>query len=302
MRVWPPVWWSRVRTRDGCAAIRVGRERPAKADRVDEASDTSAFARRVRTPAVAGILYPADAVELGRAVAALLSRAPQSEPRSPKALIVPHGGLRHSGRVAARAFRALDASTISRVVVAGPAHRQPLDGIALPEADAFASPLGTVPVDVFGSAALLSLPWVRRADLPHRREHALEMQLPFLQLVLARFTLLPMLVGRVSAELVAAALRRVWGGPETLVVVTTDLSQHRPYADARQRDRSTAERIVRREPGLAPDCACGGTIVDALLLVAREHGLAPELLELSNSGDSGGDVRRVVGYGAFGFY
>lgn len=267
-----------------------------------EAGDTSAFARRVRAPAVAGILYPADAGELGRAVALLLSRAPVAARRSPKALIVPHGGLRHSGGVAAHAFRTLDAGAITRVVIAGPVHRQHLEGIALPEAEAFASPLGTVPVDAVASAALLSLPWVRRADAPHRREHAIEMQLPFLQLVLGNFTLVPMLVGRLSAELVAAALRRVWGGPETLVVVTTDLSQHLPYADAQRRDRSTAERIVRREPGLAPDSACGGAIVDALLLVAREHGLAPAMLELSNSGDSGGDERRVVGYGAFGFY
>jgi AmmeMemoRadiSam system protein B len=269
---------------------------------VGEAGGISAFARRVRAPAVAGILYPADAGELRRAVGLLLADAPSTASRRPKALIVPHGGLRHSGRVAAHAFRSLDRDAITRVVLAGPVHRQHVDGIALPDVDAFATPLGTVPVDVPGSAALLALPWVRRADLPHRREHALEMQLPFLQLALERFTLLPMLVGRVSAELIAVALRRVWGGPETLVVVTTDLSQHRPYADAQQRDRSTAERIVRSEPGLAPDSACGSAIVDALLLVAREHGLAPAMLELSNSGDSGGDVRRVVGYGAFGFY
>lgn len=286
-----------------CAASGAGRgERPVKAVEVDEASDSSAFARRVRTPAVAGILYPADARELSQAVGRLLALATSAESRSPKALIVPHGGLRHSGGVAAHAFRTLDADAITRVVLAGPAHRQHLEGIALPEAEAFASPLGTVPVDVFGSAALLSLPWVRRADPPHRREHGLEMQLPFLQLVLKRFTVLPMLVGNLSADLVATSLRRVWGGPETLVVVTTDLSQHRPYGDAQQRDRRTAERIVRCEPGLEPECACGGAIVDALLLVAREHGLRPAMLNLANSGDTGGDARRVVGYGAFGFY
>jgi AmmeMemoRadiSam system protein B len=269
---------------------------------VDQASDASAFARRVRTPAVAGILYPADAMELSRTVGTLLALAPPAERRAPKALIVPHGGLRHSGRIAAHAFRTLDADRLTRVVLAGPVHRQLVEGIVLPDADAFASPLGTVPVDVAGSAALLSLPWVRRAEQPHRREHGLEVQLPFLQLVLKRFTLLPMLVGRASAELVATALRRVWGGPETLVIVTTDLSQHRPYGDAQQRDRSTAERILQCQPGLGPDCACAGALVDALLLVAREHGLSPATLALANSGDTGGDVRRVVGYGAFGFY
>jgi MEMO1 family protein len=269
---------------------------------VDEANAGSAFARRVRPPAVAGILYPADAVELSQAVGTLLAHAPVADSRHPKALIVPHGGLRHSGHVAARAFRSLDAGRITRVVLAGPVHRQHLEGIALPESEAFASPLGTVPVDVFGSAALLSLPWVRRADLPHRREHGLEMQLPFLQLLLKDFTVVPILVGRLSAELVATTLRRVWGGPETLVVVTTDLSQHRPYGDAQRRDRTTADRIVRCLPGLEPDCACGGTIVDALLVVAREHGLTPAMLDLANSGDTGGDAQRVVGYGAFGFY
>lgn len=253
-------------------------------------------------PAVAGILYPADAAELSTTVGMLLQRAPADEPRHAKALIVPHGGLRHSGAVAACAFRSVDPETITRVVLAGPAHRQTFEGIAVPEADAFATPLGAVPVDAEGVAALLSLPWVRRADLPHRREHGLEVQLPFLQLTLPRFAVLPMLVGRVTPEHVAAALRRVWGGVETLIVVTTDLSQHRPYLDAQRLDRSTAGRIVRCEPGLAPECACGGTIVDALLLVAHERGLSPATLQLANSGDTGGDTGRVVGYGAFGFY
>jgi AmmeMemoRadiSam system protein B len=269
---------------------------------VGEANGIQAFARRVRTPAVAGILYPADADELGHAIRALLADAPAPGLRSPKALIVPHGGLRHSGRVAAHAFRSLDADAITRVVLAGPAHRQSFGGIALPEAEAFASPLGTVPVDRAGSAALLSLPYVRQADAPHRREHGLEMQLPFLQVVLRRFAVVPMLVGQLAAESIAAALRLVWGGPETLVVVTTDLSQHRPYVEAQQRDRATADRILSGQPGLEPDHACGGAIVDALLLVAREHALAPTMLGLANSGDTGGDARRVVGYGAFGFF
>jgi AmmeMemoRadiSam system protein B len=252
---------------------------------------------------VAGVLYPSDPAELATAVGTLLADAPAESAR-PKAVIVPHGGLRHSGAIAAHAFRALlaDPGATTRVVLAGPAHRSVFEGIALPEAEAFATPLGAVAVDAAATQSLLSLPWIRRTDAPHRCEHALEMQLPFLQLALDRFQIVPLLVGRASEELVGATLRRVWGGPETLVVVSTDLSQHRGYADAKRLDDDTAARIVRCAGGLDHDCACGGTIVDALLAIARVEALTPRQLDLANSGDTGGDVSRVVGYGAFGFY
>jgi AmmeMemoRadiSam system protein B len=274
----------------------------AKAVAVDE-SGTSAFARRIRSPAVAGVLYPADARELSLTVGSLLACVPRTA-RRPKALIVPHGSLRHSGELAAHAFAALtrDPEPITRVVLAGPAHRRDVHGIVVPDSEAFATPLGTVPIDVAGRDSLLALPCVRRDDVPHRREHALEVQLPFLQLTLDRFALLPMLVGGVPSDLVAAALRRVWGGAETLVVVTSDLSQHRPYAEAQRLDRATAARIVRGEPGLDRERACGSALIDALLVAAAEHGLEPVALGLANSGDTGGDATRVVGYGAFGFY
>jgi MEMO1 family protein len=270
---------------------------------VHESAGVSALERRVRAPAVAGVLYPADASELGTTIRTLLREAPL-ETRRPKALIVPHGGLRHSGALAAHAFRSLleDPAATTRVVLAGPAHRMTFEGIALPEAEAFATPLGDVAVDAGAMRALLSLPWVRCADAPHRREHALEMQLPFLQLTLERFTIVPLLIGHATAELIATALRRVWGGPETLVVVSTDLSQHRPYPEARRLDSDTASRILRCAPGLGGECACGGAIVDALLAIAGERGLTPRQLDLANSGDTGGDTERVVGYGAFGFY
>lgn len=270
---------------------------------MDHAAGASASTRRVRAPAAAGVLYPADAIELGRVVGDLLAKAslPRSDARRPKALIVPHGGLRHSGALAARAFADVAADT-TRVVVVGPAHRHTFEGIALPEATTFVTPLGPVAVDQDAVASLLALPGVQRAELPHRREHAVEIQLPFLQVLLERFTLAPLLVGRSTAALVAAALRAVWGGPETLIVVTTDLSQHLPYMDAQRIDRTTADRIVRCQPGLGGECACGAAIVDALLTVAAEHGLRPRTLGLANSGDTGADATRVVGYGAFGFY
>jgi AmmeMemoRadiSam system protein B len=259
--------------------------------------------RRVRAPAAAGVLYPADASELRLVVGDLLAKVPvpRADAPHPKALIVPHGGLRHSGGLAARAFANVAANT-TRVVIAGPAHRLSFEGIALPEAATFVTPLGPVPVDEAATAALLAIPGVHRAELPHRREHAVEMQLPFLQVLLERFAVVPLLVGGAAPDLVAAALRTVWGGPETLIVVTTDLSQHRAYVDAQRIDRTTADRITRCEPGLGGDCACGATIVDGLLAVASERGLEARTLGLANSGDTGADTARVVGYGAFGFY
>jgi AmmeMemoRadiSam system protein B len=259
--------------------------------------------RRERAPAVAGILYPADPAELAATIGRLLADAPLEAGR-PKALIVPHGGLRHSGAIAAHAYRwlQLEPATITRVVLAGPAHRFAFEGIALPEADTFVTPLGRVPVDAAAKQSLLSLPWIRRTDVPHRREHAIEIQLPFLQLTLEHFTIVPLLVGHATVELVGTALRRIWGGPETLIVVSTDLSQHREYTEAQQLDHDTAERIVRCAAGLPDECACGRTIVDALLGIAAERHLVPRQFDLANSGDTGGDVSRVVGYGAFGFY
>jgi AmmeMemoRadiSam system protein B len=270
---------------------------------VERTAGGSVTQRRVRTPAVAGVLYPADAIELSLVVARLLAKA---RPRGrdalpPKAVIVPHGGLRHSGEIAARAYAEVS-DAITRVVIAGPVHHHPFEGIALPDTDAFVTPLGPVRVDESAVAALLRVPGVHRADAPHRREHAVEMQLPFLQVLLEGFSVVPMLVGHATREAVAAALRRVWGGAETLIVVTSDLSQHRPYLDAQRRDRGTAERIAGGAPGLDRDCACAATLVDALLTVTAEHGLHGRTLALANSGDTGGDATRVVGYGAFGFY
>jgi AmmeMemoRadiSam system protein B len=273
----------------------------AKAVDVEERTRSDDGARRVRAPAVAGILYPADAFELRDLLNRLLASAP-APTRIPKALIVPHGGLRCSGGVAARAYAELapGAESIRRVVVAGPAHRQTFDGLAVPECEAFATPLGAVPVDVAAVAELLALPSVRRTDGPHRREHAIEMQLPFLQRVLHGFEVVPLLVGRASPETIAEALRTVWGGRETLVVATSDLSREASPEDADCRDRRTVERILRGEPGLDHRCACGCELLDALLIVARERGLSSATLDRADSGETGGGGR-VVGYGAFAF-
>lgn len=264
---------------------------------------TRDFGRRIREPAVAGILYPADPEALGEDIGRLLAVAPVDAP-VPKALIVPHGGLRYSGIVAGAAYGALApaAERITRVVLVGPLHRNAVDGLVVPESDVFATPLGHVPVDVAGVVQLLELPFVRCWDAPHRREHSLEVQLPFLQVLVHRLRVVPVLVGVANATMVATALRRVWGGAETLVVVTTDLSRRCAHFDAVARDRSTAARIERLEPSLGHEAACGSDAVEGLLRVAAEAGLAARTLDLGTSAEAGGDPAQVVGYGAFAFY
>lgn len=269
---------------------------------MDDVVRTRAFGRRIRAPAVAGVLYPADPEELAEELGRLLEFAPPDAP-APKALIVPHGALRYSGSVAGRAYGTLApvSETLTRVVLVGPLHRGAIDGLFVPEFDAFATPLGVVPVDVPAVVALLELPFVRCWDLPHRREHCLEMQLPFLQLLVHRLQIVPVLVGLASAAMVATALRRIWGGPETLVVATTDLSRQSTLAEAATRDRATAARIERFEFGLGRELACGSDAIEGLLRVAAEAGLHPRTLDLATSADAGGDPSRVVGYGAFAF-
>lgn len=261
---------------------------------------TRAAGRRIRAPAVAGLLYPADPEALADELGRLLTIAPRSAP-VPKALVVPHGGLRYSGRVAGCAYGALApaSESIERVVLVGPLHHGDTDGLVVPESDVFATPLGPVPVDVAAIVSLLELPFVRCRDLPHRREHSLEMQLPFLQMTVHRLQIVPLLVGLANPAMVATALRRVWGDRETLVVATTDLSRRDTLAEAVRRDRETAARIERLEFGLGREIACGSDAVEGLLRVAAEAGLVARTLALATSADAGGDPSHVVGYGSF---
>lgn len=258
---------------------------------------------QIRPAAVAGAFYPGNGPSLNQAIDVLLAETPAESARTPKAVIVPHAGYVYSGAVAARAYRRLERARgmVSRVVLLGPAHRVPVRGLALPEAEQFATPLGLVSVDPAAHANLASLPQVIRSDAAHAREHSLEVQLPFLQKILGDFTLVPLVVGFASAEEVAQVLERLWGGPETLIVVSSDLSHYLPYAEAQQTDRHTAQMILQLQTGISHDQACGGTPVDGLLLAARRHGLTPELLDLRNSGDTAGDRSRVVGYCSVAF-
>jgi hypothetical protein len=257
-----------------------------------------------RPAAVAGLFYPASPAELGRQVDELLATASAPEnPTPPKALIAPHAGYVYSGPIAANAYAQIArfAGRIRRVVLLGPAHRVAVRGLALPGARRFATPLGEVEVDAAAVAALCDLPQIVESPIVHDDEHSLEVQLPFLQRLLGDFTLVPLAVGHASAEQVAEVLDRLWGGDETLIVVSSDLSHYLPYDTARRVDRDSVDRLLRLEAYLDHEQACGATPINGLLLAARRRGLRAELLDLRNSGDTAGDRRRVVGYAAVAF-
>lgn len=258
----------------------------------------------VRKPAVAGLFYPEEPDELQRMVRQLLDDAASeagSEP--PRALIVPHAGYVYSGPVAASAYALLEPwrEHYRRVVLLGPAHRLPFRGLAGSSADAFRTPLGDVPLEST-SPELLLLPFLREVDEAHREEHSLEVQLPFLQTVLESFALLPFVVGEARPEEAATLLEACQGGPETLIVISSDLSHYLPYEQASARDRETCRAIESLEPRLSHYDACGATAVNALLLLARQYGLNVRTLDLRNSGDTAGSREQVVGYGAWAFY
>lgn len=262
----------------------------------------------VRQPAVAGAFYPGEAGPLASTVASLLAAARAEAPGGavptpPKVLIVPHAGYVYSGLMAARAYAQLDGlrERVRRVLLLGPVHRVPVRGLALPGSAAFATPLGEVEVDTAAVAALKPLRQVVVHPAAHALEHSLEVQLPFLQSVLDDFKLLPLAVGDAEPYEVAEVLDALWGGPETLIVVSSDLSHYLPYAAARNLDGQTVERILALDGPLTHEQACGGTPINGLLLAARRRHLQPRLLGLCNSGDTAGDRQRVVGYAAFSF-
>jgi len=258
----------------------------------------------VRPPAVAGLFYPRGPGELRWEVSRLLSVAtPPGKAPAPKALIAPHAGYVYSGETAATSFAMLrDARAIDRVVLIGPAHYVPFRGIAAPTATEFATPLGSVPVDQEAIGTLLDLPSVVRDDRPHAPEHALEVELPFLQVLLPSFRIVPLVVGDAEPQAVADVLRRLWGGPETLIVVSSDLSHYHDYETARRLDSATAELIERGAwAEIAPDRACGWLAIAGLLKEMGERGGTGRRLALCNSGDTAGPRDRVVGYGGWVF-
>lgn len=256
-----------------------------------------------RATAVAGRFYPADARVLARDVDRYLAEArPRADARRPKALIVPHAGFVYSGPIAGTAYRALEGmrGTITRVVLLGPAHRVAVRGLARPEATAFDTPLGPLRVDERLDALLPDVP---KSDAAHAAEHSLEVQLPFLLRVLGpEVTIAPLVVGGARPEEVARALDALWGGDETLIVVSSDLSHYLPYDTGRRVDEATSEDIVAFRSRIEPEHACGARAIDGLALVAARRGMTAVRLDLRSSGDTAGGRDEVVGYGAFAFY
>jgi MEMO1 family protein len=255
----------------------------------------------VRPAAVAGSFYPGDPERLRAEVGELLAGVP-GHSAAPKALIAPHAGYVYSGRVAAAAFAALrgQAESVERVVLIGPAHYVRIRGIAVPTVAAFETPLGRVPVDQEALAAVADLPFVSEADAPHAPEHALEVEIPFLQLALPAFALVPLVVGDATPKEVADVIARLWGGSETLLVVSSDLSHYHRYGEAQRLDLETAAAIEQGDwAALSPARACGFLPIAGLLVEAGRRGLAARRLALCNSGDTAGDRDRVVGYGAW---
>lgn len=256
----------------------------------------------IRPPAVAGAFYPAEAAVLRQEVEALLAGAAPPAVRA-KALVAPHAGYVYSGAVAASAYKVLEqAPKPTRVALLGPAHTVPLEGLALPAARALRTPLGEVPVDPELEARALRFPFVFEDARAHAREHSLEVQLPFLQEALGAFTVLPLCVGRARPAEVAEVLEAVWGGPETLLVVSTDLSHYLSWSQARRADAATLQAILALDPdAIEAEGACGAAPLAGLLLAARRRGLTPTVLDARNSGDTAGSRDRVVGYAAVAF-
>lgn len=259
---------------------------------------------QIREPAVAGMFYPDDPLQLQQQVDRLLAQAtPPGAP--PKALIVPHAGYIYSGPVAASAYLQLAPlrEQVQRVVLLGPAHRVAFSGLAASSAQYFATPLGMVRIDQQAMDPILGLPQVRVLDEAHREEHSLEVQLPFLQRVLHKdFGLIPLVVGEAEADQVEEVIDLLWGGPETLILISSDLSHYQDYNTARRLDSATSHAIEQLNPrAIDYQQACGRTPVNALLLAARHHQLDARTLDQRNSGDTAGGRDRVVGYGAYAF-
>ncbi|MDZ4252718.1 MAG: AmmeMemoRadiSam system protein B [Sulfuritalea sp.] len=266
-------------------------------------------ATATRPPAVAGMFYPGDAASLQDELATCLAVAPAptlgaATPGLLKAIIVPHAGYIYSGATAGQAYALLAplAARIRRVVLLGPCHRVAVRGLAAPTVKAFATPLGDIPLDRTALDALADLPQVVPSDAAHAEEHSLEVQLPFLQTVLGEFQLLPLAVGQTGAREVAQVLDRLWGGPETLIVISSDLSHFHGYAEAQKIDGATAAHILALDQLDSFEQACGALPINGLLAVARRRGLRIERVAQCNSGDTAGDKSRVVGYASFALY
>ena len=259
----------------------------------------------IRQPAFAGQFYPENPTELSATVKKYLDAADDGDARVPKAIIAPHAGYIYSGPVAATAYKRLAPArdTITRVALLGPCHRVAVSGLALSGADAFATPLGNIKLDAPAAAKILELPQVNVFDETHKLEHSLEVHLPFLQTVLNEFTLVPLVVGETPPENIAEVLNVLWGGDETLIVISSDLSHFLDYDSAKKLDGKTSRAIQDLAPEkIARQGACGRFPVSGLLALAKQRGMSVDMVDLRNSGDTAGPKNRVVGYGSWLFF
>lgn len=258
----------------------------------------------IRPSAVAGTFYPFNKQILERDVRLLLNEVkPITRLDVPKAVIVPHAGYIYSGPTAAVAYASLAAAKgkIQRVVLLGPVHRVSVRGLALPGVDAFETPLGNIELDQAAISSITGMPQILVNSAAHALEHSLEVQLPFLQTVLGDFKLVPLAVGDATPAEVAAVLDKLWGGAETLIVISSDLSHFLPYHVAQSVDQNTVQSILQMRGPITHEQACGGTPINGFLMSAERHHLYPQLLDIRNSGDTAGDKNRVVGYASFAF-
>jgi AmmeMemoRadiSam system protein B len=254
-----------------------------------------------RQPAVAGTFYPANPYQLHNIIEQFLTAA-EAPAKVPKAIIVPHAGYVYSGPIAATAYARLRQAhqLITRVVLIGPSHHVGFKGLAVSRAFEFITPLGSIPVDQSAIQAILQLPFVEYIEQAHAYEHSLEVQLPFLQEVLNNFSIVPIVAGDASPDQVCTVLEMLWGGPETLILISSDLSHYHDYATAKQLDKATSQAIEGLHyEDLEAECACGRVGVRGLLKLARDKSLAIKTIDLRNSGDTSGDKQKVVGYGAY---
>lgn len=254
-----------------------------------------------RQPAVAGSFYPANPQQLQQMLAHYLHNA-DTNATVPKAIIAPHAGYIYSGPIAATAYSRLKKAhdLIKRVVIIGPSHRVAFKGLAVSHADTFITPLGGIPVDTLAVQTITHLPFVQYIEQAHSQEHSLEVQLPFLQTMLDDFSIVPIVAGDASPEQVSQVLELLWGGSETLIVISSDLSHYHDYATAQQLDQSTSKAIESLHyEQLGFESACGRVPVSGLLKLAKDNALTVKNIDLRNSGDTAGDKQRVVGYGAY---
>jgi AmmeMemoRadiSam system protein B len=262
--------------------------------------------RSVRPAAVAGTFYPGRRQDLVSTLDALLGparRAVDPAPAPAKAYVLPHAGYVYSGATAALGYADLERrrGTVTRVVLLGPTHRVAVAGLALPGAEGLETPLGTVRVEPPDPELRIALPQLVDSPEAHALEHSLEVHLPFLQSVLGDVAVVPLAVGRAAPDEVAEVIDALWGGPETVVVVSSDLSHYLHHDEARAVDAGTVEQVLALDGPLDHHQACGATPVNGLLVVARRRGMSARLLGMCTSGDVTGDRRRVVGYAAVAF-